>query len=83
MHPRFNVLLEGVYGRTQTLVAPGQTKWIELGLLSPGVRWSYNLKNGLQIVPGVAVPIELTDTSSSRWTVLGYLSLEHPFGRTR
>jgi len=79
--PRFNVLLEAVYSRTQSVIAPGRSEWIDLALVSPGVRWAYDLKSGLQIVPGVAVPIELTRNSSSRWTVLGYLSFEHSFGR--
>ncbi|HJQ37925.1 MAG TPA: hypothetical protein VKB93_12375 [Thermoanaerobaculia bacterium] len=43
-------------------------------VISPGVRWSYNFKSGLQIVPGVAVPFG--DGSKA---VLLYLSFEHPF----
>jgi hypothetical protein len=81
--PRFNVLVEALYSRTQAVVAPGRNDWIDLALISPGIRWAYDLKNGLQIVPGIAVPLELTDTSASRWTVLGYLSFEHPFGKSR
>lgn len=44
--------------------------------VSPGVRWAYDFKSGLQIVPGVAVPV---DTRAKTASVLLYLSFEHPF----
>jgi hypothetical protein len=40
-------------------------------VVSPGVRWAWDLKNGFQVVPGVAVPIGEDSTA-----VLFYLSLE-------
>ena len=46
-------------------------------VVAPGVRWAWDLKSGLQIVPGVAVPIG-SDHSRSLYF---YLSLEHPFAR--
>lgn len=46
-------------------------------VVSPGVRWAWDFKNGLQIVPGIAAPIG-SDHSRSLYL---YLSLEHPFGR--
>lgn len=45
-------------------------------LLNPGLRWAHNVGR-LQIVPGVAVPIDLGPGSSNG--VFVYLSLEHPF----
>jgi hypothetical protein len=81
-HPRFNLLLEFVASREQTLTGPDRRAWETSTLISPGVRWAHNF-GALQVVPGVGVPIELADTEGSRWTVLGYLSIEHPFGRTR
>lgn len=45
-------------------------------LLNPGVRWAHNL-GSLQIVPGVALPIDLGPGTASG--VFVYLSLEHPF----
>ena len=45
-------------------------------VVSPGVRWSYNLPRGLQIVPGVAVPVDRTTRRKSAFL---YLSFEHPF----
>jgi hypothetical protein len=50
-----------------------ETRWSEESQLvvSPGLRWAWDLSNGFQIVPGVAVPIG-EDTKS----VFLYLSLE-------
>jgi hypothetical protein len=45
--------------------------------ISPGVRWAYDFKSGLQIVPGIAVPI--TVRPSHERAVLLYLSFEHPY----
>jgi hypothetical protein len=56
-HPRFNVMLEAVGGRFQSVAGPDRTEWNEQLYLSPGVRWAYNFENGLQVVPGIAVPI--------------------------
>ena len=43
-------------------------------IVSPGVRWAYDMPHNLQIVPGIAVPIG-HDTRG----VFLYLSFEHPF----
>jgi hypothetical protein len=67
MSHRFNPLIETTWTRdhrSHDLV------------VSPGIRWSYNLPRGLQIVPGVAVPFDLTAHERS---VFLYLSFEHPF----
>jgi len=64
---RFNTLVETVWShshRDHDLV------------VSPGVRWSYDLPGGLQIVPGLGVPFDLT---SHQRSVFLYLSFEHPF----
>ena len=45
-------------------------------VVSPGIRWAYDFKSGLQIVPGVAVPY---DTRSHERSVFVYLSFEHPY----
>jgi len=77
-HPRFNVLLETVFNRSQQLTAPKTTQWTSDLLLSPGIRWAYNFKNGLQIVPGVAVPFGVGPSSGEKG-VFVYLSFEHPY----
>jgi hypothetical protein len=76
--PRFNVLLETVFNRSQQVTAPKTTEWTSDLLLSPGIRWAYNFKNGLQIVPGVAVPFGVGPSSGEKGIFL-YLSLEHPY----
>jgi hypothetical protein len=47
-------------------------------LVSPGIRWSHDLKRGLQIVPGIAAPIGVGASSGSR-SVFLYVSFEHPY----
>ena len=51
-----------------------------LRYMSPGVRWAFNFKSGLQIVPGVAMPIGIGPSAGEKGLFL-YLSFEHPFGR--
>jgi len=77
-HPRFNVLLETVVNRSQQVTAPKTTQWTSDLFLSPGIRWAYNFKNGLQIVPGMAVPVGVGPSSGEKGVVL-YLSFEHPY----
>jgi hypothetical protein len=76
--PRFNVLLETVFNRRQQVTAPNTTQWTSDLLLSPGIRWAYNFKNGLQIVPGLAVPLGVGPSSGEKG-VFVYLSFEHPY----
>ena len=76
--PRFNVMLETVFASSQAVVAPDKTQWNRSLLISPGVRWAYNFKNGLQIVPGIAAPIGAGPSGGERALLL-YLSFEHPF----
>jgi len=81
-HPRFNVMMETVYASAQSVVAPDQTQWTRLLYLSPGIRWAYNFKNGLQIVPGIAVPLGVGPSAGEKGLFV-YLSFEHPFGQGR
>lgn len=76
--PRFNVLLETVFNRNQEVTAPNATEWRNGLLLSPGIRWAYNFKNGLQIVPGIAAPFGVGPSAGERGVFL-YLSFEHPY----
>lgn len=79
-HPRFNVMLETSWNSMDTVVAPGTTRREGSLLLSPGIRWAHNFSNGLQIVPGVAVPVGVGPSSGEKGLIL-YLSFEHPFRR--
>jgi len=76
--PRFNVMLETLFVNFQSVVGHNQTEWSRTLLLNPGVRWSYNFKNGLQIVPGVGVPVGIGPSAGEKGIFL-YLSFEHPF----
>lgn len=76
--PRFNVMLETVFASSQAVVAQDRTQWNRSLFISPGVRWAYNFKSGLQIVPGIGVPIGAGPSSGEK-AVLLYLSFEHPF----
>jgi hypothetical protein len=78
--PRFNVLLETVYAASEQVAAPHKTEWTRSMFLNPGIRWAYNFKNGLQIVPGVAVPLGIGPSSGEKGLFV-YLSFEHPFRR--
>jgi hypothetical protein len=74
---RFNVMFEALYNDIESVVAPGKTIRNKDLLLSPGVRWSHNFENGLQIVPGVAVPIG-AGPSAGQHGLIFYLSFEQP-----
>lgn len=78
-HPRFNVMLETVFNSSEEVMSAKQTRRENSAFVSPGVRWAYNFKNGLQIVPGVGVPIGV-GVSQGEKGVIFYLSFEHPFG---
>jgi hypothetical protein len=62
---RYQLMLEGVYTHSD-----GENGVV----VSPGIRWGFNLKNGVQMVPGLAVPIGFADDDSK--AVLFYLSFE-------
>ena len=66
--PRFNVLVESSYVEGDDAA---------LSFISPGIRWSHDLKSGLQIVPGIAAPIGVGESSGS-YSIFVYLSFEHP-----
>ncbi len=72
-----NLMLETVWESRQ---ANGVTESEESLFLSPGIRWAVNLSNGLQIVPGVALPIGVGPSAGEKSLFL-YVSFEHPFKR--
>jgi len=79
---RVNLLVETVYVHSQDVVAQSRTDASEALYLSPGIRWSYDFANGLQIVPGVAFPIGVGPSSGVHGFLL-YLSFEHPFRKSK
>ena len=74
---RFNMLVETVWTRTTTQSDAGSGS-DDSFLVIPGIRWGYDFASGLQIVPGIGVPIGVGSSSGTRQLFL-YLSLEHPF----
>jgi hypothetical protein len=76
VHPRVNLMLETLWNNAAEVVAPGVTRRSNDVLLSPGIRWSHNFASGLQIVPGVAVPVGVGPGAGERGLLL-YLSFEH------
>ena len=76
--PNFNVMLEWLWTSEASVVGQRLTERNDGLLVNPGVRWAYNFKSGLQIVPGVSVPLGLGPSSGQRGIFL-YLSFEHPF----
>jgi len=81
-HTRLNLMLETVFASAQSVVARDKTVWSNSLYMSPGIRWSYNFKNGLQIVPGIGVPIGVGPSAGEKGIFL-YLSFEHPFASCR
>ena len=78
LRPRLNLMLEATWTRNASVVGENRVAHRTDVLVSPGLRWSYNFASGLQIVPGVAVPLGVGPSRGSR-SVLLYLSFEHPF----
>ncbi len=74
----FNLLVEAVFSNTESVVGPGLTERETSFLLNPGVRFAINVPGGLQIVPGVSVPIGV-GPSRGESGIFIYLSFEHPF----
>jgi hypothetical protein len=75
---RVNFLLEMLWTSTQKVIGPGKASWSQDLYVSPGLRWAYNFKGGLQIVPGVAMPIGIGPCAGEKGVIF-YLSFEHPF----
>ncbi|HUQ49730.1 MAG TPA: hypothetical protein VM056_03365 [Terriglobales bacterium] len=81
-HPRFNLMLETAFNSSEEVIAPNFTQRFNDVLINPGFRWSHNLKNGTQIVPGFSVPVGV-GPSAGEAGVFFYLSIEHPFGKKK
>jgi hypothetical protein len=71
----FNFLFETVWNRNTAVAAPSRSDHSYSLLLNPGIRWAYNVKNGLQIVPGIAIPFGAGPSYGERGIYL-YLSFE-------
>lgn len=73
----FNLMFE-IAGTTDISIYDKMNKTITKSLfINPGLRYAINCKSGLQIVPGIAVPIGI-GSSKGEIGLFGYLSFEHP-----
>lgn len=80
--PVFNLMLETVMDHGQSVVAPDRAAWERVSVtVNPGFRWAHNFESGLQIVPGIAFPVEVGNAGRGNWGIFLYLSFEHPFGK--
>jgi hypothetical protein len=73
----FNLMVEAIWYETQAVAGRSRTSAAHALFVSPGIRWAWNRPGGLQIVPGLAVPIGVGPSRGER-AVLVYLSFEHP-----
>jgi hypothetical protein len=72
----FNLMIEAV-GYTTHINRNYKTQNSGSLLINPGFRYAINFKSGLQIVPGMAVPIGI-GPSKGDLGLFAYLSFEHP-----
>jgi hypothetical protein len=75
--PTWNIMLETVMNASAAIDDAGETARSTEWIVSPGFRYAVNLE-GLQIVPGIAVPFSVSE-GSVRTGVFVYLSFEHPY----
>lgn len=76
--PTLNLMLETAWTRGESLDDTGIRSTTRDFLVSPGVRGAINFASGLQVVPGIAVPIGVGPSRGQRDVFL-YLSFEHSF----
>jgi hypothetical protein len=73
----FNFMLEVAGNTTYTKASNSNSVTSNSLFLNPGVRYAINCKSGLQIIPGIAMPIGI-GASKGEIGLFAYLSFEHP-----
>jgi hypothetical protein len=76
--PTLNLMLEGAWDATESLDGSGNRVAETHFVLLPGLRAAIDRPGGMQIVPGIGVPIGIGPSRGERDLFL-YLSVEHPF----
>ena len=79
--PWVNVLVEGIWARTEEVVGAGVTAGRDEAFLNPGLRFAWNLPGGQQLVPGIAWTFGVGPSAGAESLLLVYLSFEHSFRR--
>jgi hypothetical protein len=77
INKNFNFMFEVVGNRTYQATTNMKTIITNSLFINPGFRYAFNFQSGLQIVPGLAVPVGL-GSSRGESGVYAYLSFEHP-----
>ena len=80
VHQKFNFMVEAVWSNDESIIAEDETDWQRGFVVAPGFRAAIDIPSGLQIVPGIAIPIGVGPSDGERG-IFVYLSLEHPFRR--
>lgn len=77
VNKNLNLMLEFA-GMTEFYYIPniGSNKY-SLFILNPGIRYAFNFKSGLQIVPGLSIPLNISNGFEID-NYFFYLSFEHP-----
>ena len=78
LSPNFNFMLETAWDRGDVLDDAGRHMTAEHFVVSPGVRSAINFASGMQIVPGIGIPLGVGPSRGTRDVFL-YFSVEHPF----
>jgi hypothetical protein len=78
LRPNLNLMLESAWDRGDALDDVGARSTSEHFVVVPGVRAAINLASGMQIVPGIGVPIGMGPSRGERDLFL-YFSVEHSF----
>ncbi len=78
IRPTLNLMMELAWNSTEEILDGGRRDRAEGLTLAPGIRGAINFSSGLQVVPGIAIPIGLGPSKGER-SIFFYLSLEHPF----
>jgi hypothetical protein len=78
----FNFMLEVVGSITSIRTSNSIASVSNSVIINPGFRYAINFRSGLQIVPGLAMPIN-PDSSDGGMGVLAYLSFEHPLWKPK
>ena len=74
----FNLMLEAAGTTSETIRPDGSKSREKTFFINPGVRFASNYSSGLQIVPGISIPIGI-GPSAGKYGILFYLSFEHSF----
>jgi hypothetical protein len=82
LYTNFNFMFETVGYTTHTKENNANTQISNILLINPGFRYAINFKSGLQIVPGIAMPIGI-GPSKGEFNFFAYLSFEHPLWKPK